>query len=50
MSTPVLEINNLRKSFGDEVVLQNISLSVPVHTATVLLALQARANPPYFGA
>lgn len=27
MSTPVLEISNLRKSFGDEVVLQNISLS-----------------------
>jgi polar amino acid transport system ATP-binding protein len=37
MSTPVLEISNLRKSFGDEVVLQNISLSVPVHTATVLI-------------
>jgi len=37
MSTPVLEINNLRKSFGDEVVLQNISLSVPVHTATVFI-------------
>ena len=37
MSTPVLEINNLRKSFGEEVVLQNISLSVPVHTATVFI-------------
>lgn len=37
MSTPVLEINNLRKSFGDEVVLQNISFSVPVHTATVFI-------------
>lgn len=37
MSTPVLEINNLRKSFGDEVVLQDISLSVPVHTATVFI-------------
>jgi len=37
MSAPVLEINNLRKSFGDEVVLQNISLSVPVHTATVFI-------------
>ena len=37
MSTPVLEINNLRKSFGDEVVLQNISISVPVHTATVFI-------------
>jgi polar amino acid transport system ATP-binding protein len=37
MSAPVLEINKLRKSFGDEVVLQNISLSVPVHTATVFI-------------
>ena len=37
MSTPVLEITNLRKSFGDELVLQNISLSVPVHTATVFI-------------
>jgi polar amino acid transport system ATP-binding protein len=37
MSAPVLEISNLRKSFGDEVVLQNISLSVPVHTATVFI-------------
>lgn len=37
MSTPVLEISNLRKSFGDEVVLQDISLSVPVHTATVFI-------------
>ena len=37
MSSPVLEISNLRKSFGDEVVLQNISLSVPVHTATVFI-------------
>jgi polar amino acid transport system ATP-binding protein len=37
MSTPVLEISNLRKSYGDEVVLQNISLTVPVHTATVFI-------------
>ncbi len=37
MSAPVLEISNLRKSFGEEVVLQNISLSVPVHTATVFI-------------
>ena len=37
MSVPVLEISNLRKSFGDEVVLQNISLSVSVHTATVFI-------------
>ena len=37
MSVSVLEISNLRKSFGDEVVLQNISFSVPVHTATVFI-------------
>lgn len=37
MSVPVLEISNLRKSFGDEVVLQNISFSVPVHTATAFI-------------
>lgn len=37
MSAPVLEIINLRKSFGAEVVLQNISFSVPVHTATVFI-------------
>jgi len=37
MSVPVLEISNLRKSFGEEVVLQNISFSVPVHTATVFI-------------
>ncbi|NDF02914.1 MAG: amino acid ABC transporter ATP-binding protein [Actinobacteria bacterium] len=37
MSVPVLEISNLRKSFGDEIVLQNISFSVPVHTATVFI-------------
>jgi polar amino acid transport system ATP-binding protein len=37
MSIPVLEISNLRKSFGEEVVLQNISFSVPVHTATVFI-------------
>jgi len=37
MSVPVLEISNLRKSFGDEIVLQNISFKVPVHTATVFI-------------
>lgn len=33
----VLELLNIRKSFGDEVVLNNLSLQVPEHTATVLI-------------
>jgi polar amino acid transport system ATP-binding protein len=33
----VLEIVNVRKSFDTEVVLNNLSLSVPEHTATVLI-------------
>lgn len=33
----VLEINKVRKSFGTEVVLEDLSLSVPEHTATVLI-------------
>jgi polar amino acid transport system ATP-binding protein len=36
MST-VLELKNVRKSFGAEVVLNNLSLTVPEHTATVLI-------------
>ena len=36
MST-VLELKNIRKSFGAEVVLNNLSLIVPEHTATVLI-------------
>ncbi len=36
MST-VLELINVRKSFGAEVVLNNLSLTVPEHTATVLI-------------
>ena len=36
MST-VLELKNIRKSFGAEVVLNNLSLMVPEHTATVLI-------------
>lgn len=34
---PVLEIKNLRKSFGAELVIDDLSLTVPVHTATVLI-------------
>ena len=34
---PVLEIQNLRKAFGAEVVIKDLSLEVPVHTATVLI-------------
>ena len=33
----VLEVKNLRKSFDDNVVLNNLSLEVPDHTATVLI-------------
>ena len=33
----VLELVNVRKSFDAEVVLNNLSLSVPEHTATVLI-------------
>ena len=33
----VLELINVRKSFGSEVVLNNLSLKVPVHTATALI-------------
>lgn len=37
MSIPVLEINEVRKAFGTEVVLEDISITVPEHTATVLI-------------
>ncbi|ASY28197.1 polar amino acid transport system ATP-binding protein [Candidatus Planktophila limnetica] len=33
----VLELKDVRKSFGEEVVLNNLSLVVPEHTATVLI-------------
>ena len=33
----VLEVKNLRKSFEDNLVLNNLSLVVPDHTATVLI-------------
>jgi len=34
---PLLELRNVRKSFGDEVVLEDVSLVVPEHTVTVLI-------------
>ena len=37
MSTPVLELVEVRKAFGTEVVLEDISITVPEHTATVLI-------------
>ena len=37
MSAPVLEIIDLRKSFGDTLVLYDVNLTVPEHTATVLI-------------
>jgi polar amino acid transport system ATP-binding protein len=35
--TPVLDVSNLRKSYGDEVVLSDITFSVPEHHATVFI-------------
>jgi polar amino acid transport system ATP-binding protein len=37
MSTAVLEIIDLRKSFGETLVLHDVNLTVPEHTATVLI-------------
>jgi polar amino acid transport system ATP-binding protein len=37
MSIPVLEIIDLRKSFGETLVLHDVNLTVPEHTATVLI-------------
>jgi polar amino acid transport system ATP-binding protein len=37
MSTPVLELKQLRKSFAQELVLEDISIKVPLHTATVFI-------------
>jgi polar amino acid transport system ATP-binding protein len=37
VSTPVLEIIDLRKSFGETLVLHDVQLTVPEHTATVLI-------------
>jgi polar amino acid transport system ATP-binding protein len=37
MSTPVLELVNVRKSFGTELVLRDVSLTVPEHSVTVLI-------------
>jgi polar amino acid transport system ATP-binding protein len=37
MSSCVLEISKLRKSFDSEVVLEDISITVPEHTATVFI-------------
>lgn len=37
MSAPVLEIIDLRKSFGQTLVLHDVNLTVPEHTATVLI-------------
>ena len=34
---PLLELRNVRKSFGDDLVLQDVSLVVPEHTVTVLI-------------
>ena len=36
-ATPVLELVNVRKSFGTELVLRDVSLTVPEHSVTVLI-------------
>ena len=37
MTTPVLNLEKVRKTFGSEVVLEDITFTVPVHTATVFI-------------
>jgi polar amino acid transport system ATP-binding protein len=37
MSTPVLRLEKVRKSFGKEIVLEDITFNVPEHTATVFI-------------
>jgi polar amino acid transport system ATP-binding protein len=37
MSAPVLRVERLRKTFGNEAVLQDITFTVPEHTATVFI-------------
>jgi polar amino acid transport system ATP-binding protein len=37
MTKPVLKVSKLRKTFGSEIVLQDISFTVPEHTATVFI-------------
>jgi len=37
MSTPVLRLERVRKSFGNETVLEDITFTVPEHTATVFI-------------
>ena len=37
MSTPVLRLERVRKSFGNETVLDDITFTVPEHTATVFI-------------
>ena len=37
MTNPVLRLEKVRKTFGSEVVLEDITFTVPVHTATVFI-------------
>ena len=48
MSLPVLKVERLRKSFGAEVVLEDISFTVPEHTATVFIGSSGSGSRPYF--
>jgi polar amino acid transport system ATP-binding protein len=44
MSTPVLELVDLRKSFDQNLVLHDVNLVVPEHTATVLIGAWAYSS------
>ena len=50
MNTPVLEIIDLRKSFGETLVLHDVNLTVPEHTATVLIGASGSGNQPFCAA
>ena len=46
----VLELVEIRKSFGKDLVLNQLSLSVPEHTATVLIGASGsgKSTSPFF--
>ena len=44
MSVPVLALEKVRKAFGSEVVLEDISITVPEHTATVFIGASGSGN------
>ena len=44
MTTPAIEIHQLRKSFGDKVVLDNVDLNLSAGTVTALLGPNERTS------